>query len=45
MCFTLALAYTLATANIVNYDRKWYYNLECHLHMKLSESIMIVICL
>jgi hypothetical protein len=45
MCFTLALAYALALANIVNYDRKWRYNLERHLLMTLAVSITIVICL
>jgi hypothetical protein len=25
MCFTLALAYALALASVINYDRKWRY--------------------
>ncbi len=31
MCFTLALAYVLAIASIVNYDRKWRSKLWRHL--------------
>ncbi len=42
MCFTLALAYALALASVINYDRKWRYNLDRHL---LMMSITIVICL
>jgi len=45
MCFTLALAYALALASDVNYDCKWWYNLERHLLTTLAVSITIVICL
>ncbi len=45
MCFTLALAYALALASVVNYDPKWHYNLEHHLLMTLAVSITIIICL
>ena len=40
-----ALAYALALASVVTYDRKWCYNLERHLLTTLAVSIMIVICL
>ncbi len=45
MFFALALAYALALASIVNYDRKWRYNLERNLIMTLTVSITIVIYL
>ncbi len=45
MCFTLAVAYALALASVITYDRKWRFNLECHLLMTLAVSITIVICL
>jgi hypothetical protein len=34
-----------ALASVVDYDRKWCYNLERHLLMTLGASITIVICL
>ncbi len=43
MCFTLALAYDLALASIVNYDHNWRYNVKRHLLMTLAASITIVI--
>ncbi len=43
--FTLALAYALALASVINYDFKWRYNLERHLLTMLAVSITIVICL
>ncbi len=33
---------SLALANIVNYNHKWSYNLECHLLTTLGASITIV---
>jgi len=45
MCFALVLAYALSLASVVSYDRKWHYNLECHLLMTLAASITIVLCL
>jgi hypothetical protein len=43
MCFTLA--YALALASVISYDRKLRYNLERHLLMMLAVSIITVICL
>jgi len=37
MCFTLALA------SVINFDRKWRYDLECHSPTMLAVSITIVI--
>ncbi len=33
---------SLALASVVNYDRKWHYNLERHLLTTLRASITIV---
>jgi hypothetical protein len=43
MCFSLALAYVLALASVVNYDRKWRYNLERHLLTTLAYRNMFII--
>ncbi len=44
MCFTLALAYALALARVISYDRKSRYNLERHLLMMQAVPITIIIC-